>query len=213
MKDMGRSIRQRLLKKSQGEHIEFMKVLVRYLHERLLYRISISPYRSHFLLKGSSLVFAYDMFLARPTVDIDLLGEKVSRDETNLRSIFENLCAINYPEDGVTFDSQSIHLEPIALEKKYPGSCVTITANLDTIVQPISIDICFGDVVTPYPLELEYPLILEGLQQADLYAYSLETLIAEKFQAMVDRDSNNSRMKDFSMSITSLRITKLMQVF
>lgn len=197
MKDVGKSIKQRLLNKALKEHIEFMKVLVRYLHERLLYRISVSPYRTHFLLKGSSLVFAYDMFLARPTVDIDLLGENVSRDEANLRSIFEDLCAVACPEDGVSFDRESIHLEPIALEKKYPGSCLSITAHLDTIVQTISIDIGFGDVVTPYPLELEYPLILEGLPQANLYAYSLETLIAEKFHAMIDRDSDNSRMKDF----------------
>lgn len=70
-------------------------------------------------------------------------------------------------------------------------------AHLDTIVQQVSVDIGFGDVVTPYPLSLDYPLLLPDVPAVELYAYSLETLIAEKFHAMVDRDESNSRMKDF----------------
>lgn len=70
-------------------------------------------------------------------------------------------------------------------------------AHLDTIVQQVSVDIGFGDVVTAYPLLLDYPLLLPDVPAVELYAYSLETLIAEKFHAMVDRDESNSRMKDF----------------
>ena len=174
-----------------------MKVLVRYLHERLLYRISVSTYKQHFLLKGSSLLFALDGFKARPTIDIDLLDERISNDQENLRRAFRDVCSIVCEEDGVTFDADTLTLEPIAVEKKYPGTCVKITAHLDTIVQQISIDIGFGDVVTPYPLSLDYPLLLDGVPSVELYAYSLETLIAEKFHTMVDRDESNSRMKDF----------------
>ena len=72
-----------------------------------------------------------------------------------------------------------------------------MVAHLDTIVQQVSVDIGFGDVVTPYPLSLDYPLLLPDIPAVQLYAYSLETLIAEKFHAMVDRDESNSRMKDF----------------
>lgn len=72
-----------------------------------------------------------------------------------------------------------------------------MVARLDTIVQQVSVDIGFGDVVTPYPLSLDYPLLLPDVPAVELYAYSLETLIAEKFHAMVDRDESNSRMKDF----------------
>lgn len=72
-----------------------------------------------------------------------------------------------------------------------------MVAHLDTIVQQISVDIGFGDVVTPYPLSLDYPLLLPNVPAVELCAYSLETLIAEKFHAMVDRDESNSRMKDF----------------
>ncbi len=196
-KNIGKSVKTRLLNLARDEKQEYMKVLVRYLHERLLYRISVSAYKRNFLLKGSSLLFALDGFKARPTIDIDLLGEKISNDQENLRNAFRGICSIACEEDGVTFDADSLTLEPIAIEKKYPGTCVKITAHLDTIVQQIFIDIGFGDVVTPYPLSLDYPLLLDGVPSVDLYAYSLETLIAEKFHTMVDRDESNSRMKDF----------------
>ena len=188
IKNIGKSIRTRLLNLAKEEKQEYMKVLVRYLHERLLFRISASPYKSHFLLKGSSLLFALDGFKARPTIDIDLLGERISNDRENLKEVFQKVCAIECEDDGVTFDAASLELEPIAVEKKYPGTCVKVMAHLD---------IGFGDVVTPYPLSLDYPLLLPDVPAVELYAYSLETLIAEKFHAMVDRDESNSRMKDF----------------
>lgn len=197
MKNIGKSIRTRLLNLSREEGVEYMKVLVRYLHERLLFRISASPYKGNFLLKGSSLLFALDGFKARPTIDIDLLGERISNDRDSLRAVFQKICSIECVDDGVVFDASSLELEPIAAEKKYPGTCVKVVAHLDTIVQQISIDIGFGDVVTPYPLSLDYPLLLPDVPSVELYAYSLETLIAEKFHTMVDRDESNSRMKDF----------------
>lgn len=196
-KNLGKSIRTRLLNLAKEEKQDYMKVLVRYLHERLLFRISASPYKSHFLLKGSSLLFALDGFKARPTIDIDLLGERISNDRDNIKEIFQKVCSIECEDDGVTFDPASLELEPIAVEKKYPGTCVKVVAHLDTIVQQVSVDIGFGDVVTPYPLLLDYPLLLPDVPTVELYAYSLETLIAEKFHAMVDRDESNSRMKDF----------------
>lgn len=196
-KMIGKSIRARLLNLAKQEKLEFMKVLVRYLHERLLFRISASTYKSHFLLKGSSLLFALDGFKARPTIDIDLLGERISNDMENLQEVFRNVCSVECEDDGVYFDAASLELEPIAIEKKYPGTCVRVVAHLDTIVQQVSVDIGFGDVVTPYPLTLDYPLLLPNLPAVELYAYSLETMIAEKFHTMVDRDESNSRMKDF----------------
>lgn len=194
--NLGKSIRMRLLNLARSENQEYMKVLVRYFHERLLYRISASPYKQHFLLKGSSLLFAYDRFKARPTLDVDLLGHSINREAVSMHHVFEQICAIECA-DGVFFDATTLSSTPIAVEKKYPGLCITVTSHLDTIVQPISIDIGFGDVVTPCPVTLDYPLLLDSVPPVELYAYSLETLIAEKFHAMVDRDESNSRMKDF----------------
>lgn len=196
-RNIGMSIKTRLLQFSQESHMDYMKILVRYLHERLLYRVSISAYRDKLLLKGSSLLYAYERWDARPTLDIDLLGHRISNSEENIRSIMTEICQLECPEDGVSFDAQSIQLEPIALEKKYPGLCVTIDAHLDTIKQAVSLDIGFGDIITPEAMPLDYPTILSDIPEANLMAYSLETLIAEKFHAMVDRDEQNSRMKDF----------------
>lgn len=196
-KEIGKSIRAKLLNLAKAERQDYMKVLVRYLHERMLFRISASPYKSNFLLKGSSLLFALDGFKTRPTIDIDLLGERISNDQEMLHEVFLKICQIECPDDGVTFDAQTLHLEAIAVEKKYPGTCVKVTAHLDSIIQQISIDIGFGDVVTPYPLILDYPLLLPTVSAVEIYAYSLETLIAEKFHTMVERDEGNSRMKDF----------------
>ena len=196
-RNIGSFIRTRLLNLAKEEKQEYMKVLVRYLHERLLYRISVGPYKNHFLLKGSSLLFALDGFKARPTIDIDLLGERISNDRENIKAVFQKVCSVECEEDGVMFDAGSLELEPIAVEKKYPGTCIKVIAHLDTIVQQVSVNIGFGDVVTPCPLTLDYPLLLPHVPAVELYAYSLETLIAEKFHAMVDRDESNSRMKDF----------------
>ncbi|OYP61631.1 nucleotidyl transferase AbiEii/AbiGii toxin family protein [Prevotella sp. P2-180] len=103
-KNTGKSIRTRLLNLSRKEGVDYMKVLVRYLHERLLFRISVSPYKSDFLLKGSTLLFALDGFKARPTIDIDLLVERISNDRDNLKTVFEKICAIECVDDGVAFN-------------------------------------------------------------------------------------------------------------
>lgn len=101
-KNVGKSIRTRLLNLAKKEKEDYMKLFVRYLHERLLFRISASPYKSHFLLKGSSLLYALDEFKARPTIDIDLLGEHISNDRDNLKGVFQKVCAIECEDDGVS---------------------------------------------------------------------------------------------------------------
>lgn len=191
------SVRIRLLNLSRAMNVDYMKILVRYLQERLLYRIAISDYQSHLLLKGSALLYAHQPYNARPTVDIDFLGHKWRNNANKIRNAFEQICLLSCAEDGVLLDTETIRLESIAIEKKYPGFCVTIDAHLDTICQPISVDICFGDVVTPAPVLLSYPALLDEMPQPKLWAYSLESSIAEKFHAMIERDSQNSRMKDF----------------
>lgn len=98
-KNIGKSIRMRLLNLAKEEKLDYMKVLVRYLHERLLFRISASPFKSHFLLKGSSLLFALDGFKARPTIDIDLLGERISNDRESLKVVFQKVCSVECEDD------------------------------------------------------------------------------------------------------------------
>ena len=196
---IGKSVRSRLLNisKVNGEKDGFMKLLVRYLHERLIYRISVSKYRENFFLKGGSLLFAYNGMKGRPTQDIDFLATMISRDAAHLKEIFAELCQIECEEDGVTFDATSIRTTEITQERKYPGTRVIIVAHLDTIVQQISADIGFGDVIVPAPIDLDYPVFLDTTPPISIKAYSLETVVAEKFHAMVEKDTENSRMKDF----------------
>ena len=199
-KNVAMSVRDRLLNIRNSEPgTEYMQVLFRYIQERMLYRLSMSQYRDNFCLKGSALLFAYEKFKARPTKDIDFLGDKISRDKETIRKAFREICSIQCPKDGLTFDNgeKDIKVEDISLDKEYNGVTVTVTAHLDTIVQPFSMDIGFGDIVVPEPQELDYPLLLDDMPEVSIIAYSLETVVAEKFQTMIDRALANSRMKDF----------------
>ena len=199
-KNVAMSIRTRLLNIQKSvSGTDYMQVLLRYIQERMLYRLSMSQYRDNFCLKGSALLFAYEKFKARPTKDIDFLGDKISRDKETIRKAFREICSIQCPEDGLAFDNgeNDIKVEDISLDKEYNGVTVTVTAHLDTIVQPFSMDIGFGDIVVPEPQELDYPLLLDDMPEVSINAYSLETVVAEKFQTMIDRALANSRMKDF----------------
>lgn len=193
------SVRDRLLNIRNSEPgIQYMQVLLRYIQERMLYRLSISQYRDNFCLKGSALLFAYEKFKARPTKDIDFLGDRISRDKETIKQAFRQICSIQCPEDGLTFDNREtdIKVEDISLDKEYNGVTVSVTAHLGTAVVPFSMDIGFGDIVIPTPQELDYPLLLDDMPAVSINAYSLETVVAEKFQTMIDRALANSRMKD-----------------
>ena len=196
-KNYGKSVKTRLLNLMNETGYKYMYLLARYFNERLLYRVSVSQYKDNFLLKGGSLLYAMDGLNARPTIDVDFMAERISRDRELLTKVFQEILGIACDEDGVTFDTKSITLEPITVEKKYPGTRFFFTAHMDSIVHKMSVDIGFGDVVTPYPASIDFPLLLPNIPSVNLQAYSLETVVAEKFHTMIDRDEYNSRMKDF----------------
>lgn len=196
-KNYGKSVRTRLVNLMNETGYKYMYLLARYFNERLLYRVSVSQYKDNFLLKGGSLLYALDGLEARPTIDIDFMADRISRDRDNMTEIFRRIVAIGCDEDGVYFDTESIRPEPITVDKKYPGLRFYVTAHMDTIVHNISVDIGFGDVVSPCPMTIDFPLLLPNIPSVNLQAYSLETVVAEKFHAMIDRDETNSRIKDF----------------
>jgi predicted nucleotidyltransferase component of viral defense system len=191
------SIKAKLLNLSKQENIQYQQLLTRYFQERLLFRLSISYHRSRFILKGGALLYAYEQFAARPTLDIDFMGTRIAGDKESVKAAFREICEIEYIEDGVVFHADTIETDDIAIEKKYPGVRIIVEAQLDSIRQAVSMDICFGDVVIPSPVDLDYPVLLPGFPATHIVAYSLETVVAEKFQTMVVRSTLNSRMKDF----------------
>lgn len=197
MSNFGKSIRARLLNLAKKENLSFQLVIIRYMHERLLFRLAMSMYADNFCLKGGVLLYVYSREQTRPTLDIDFLGTNIPNELESLRAAFRNICSMYYPPDAVTFDTGSISAEEIAGQDEYPGIRLFVTASLDTIRQRIQVDIGFGDVVLPAPVTLSYPTLLPDSGIPVVQAYSLETVVAEKFDAMIDLSVVNSRMKDF----------------
>lgn len=104
VKNYSKSIRGKLLNIAKEENIFYQTVLTRFFQERLLYRISQTRYRNNFYLKGGALMYAYERFAARPTLDIDFLGNNISNESSSIISAFKEICSVPYEEDGVNFD-------------------------------------------------------------------------------------------------------------
>ncbi len=197
IKNYGMSIRNKLLHIAKKENVFYQTILTRYFQERILYRLAQTKYRNNFYLKGGALMYAYDRFAARPTLDIDFLGNYIKNEGTSITTAFKEICSIPYEEDGVSFDIEHITAQNITEFKDYHGIRLNIPVKMDTIAQMMTIDIGFGDVVTPCPIDIDYPILLGHLPSANILAYSIETVIAEKMHAIIDLADQNSRMKDF----------------
>ena len=193
----GKSIRSKLLNVAKKENVFYQTVLTRYFQERLLYRMSQTRYRDNFYLKGGALLYAFERFAARPTLDIDFLGRDISNEGAAVIAAFKEICSVPCEEDGIFFDIERITAQNITEFKDYHGIRLSIPVKMDTISQVMTMDIGFGDVVTPSPVNLEYPLLLEHLPVPNILAYSVETVIAEKMHAVVDLADQSSRMKDY----------------
>lgn len=193
----GKSIRSKLLNVAKKEDVFYQTVLTRYFQERLLYRMSQTRYRDNFYLKGGALLYAFERFAARPTLDIDFLGHNIRNEGNIVIAAFREICSVPYEEDGIIFDIEHITAQNITEFKDYHGIRLSIPVQMDTISQVMTMDIGFGDVVTPSPVCLEYPLLLEHLPVPNILAYSIETVIAEKMHAVIDLADQSSRMKDY----------------
>ena len=192
-----KSIRTALKNIADIENIDFQVIITRYFHERLLSRVANSEYADKFFLKGGALLYAIEGLHIRPTLDIDMLAKRVSNDKEQLKQIFRTICSYKYDADCVVFDIDKMETENIIEDDKYNGIRVLVDVMLDTIKQRLQIDIGFSDVITPAPINLIYPVLLDELTKPEIQAYSIETIIAEKFHAMITLGTFNSRMKDF----------------
>lgn len=194
-KNVAASVRQRLLNKRDDEHRPFDELLQYYAMERFLYRLSKSPYRQKFILKGALLLRIWNVMDSRPTMDIDMLG-KIGNDPQVLESAFKEICGIEVDGDGLVFDPKSVKSEQITKEADYVGTRILFQAKLENARIHMQIDIGFGDSTFPPPIEMEMPTIL-GQKAPYIIGYRMETSIAEKLHAMVELSDLNSRMKDF----------------
>ena len=194
-KNTAASVRDRLLALARERGEDFQLLLTRYGLERLLYRLSQSSYRDRFILKGAMLFLLWGDQPHRPTRDVDFLGFGDS-SEAGLQAIFRELCGIPVEDDGLTLIAESVQVETIRDETEYGGIRVRLFGDLAGARVPIQADIGFGDAVTPEAKEAEYPTLL-GNPAPHLRVYPRETVVAEKYQALVNLGMANSRMKDF----------------
>ncbi len=170
-------------------------MLNRYGRERLLYRISRSAHRERFVLKGATLFESWTGKAYRPTRDVDLLGFGANNVADLVRT-FKEICAVRVEDDGLVFLPQSIRGEEIREPQDYPGVRLKLLAILDAAEIDLQVDIGFGDAVNPDP-ELTTLSTLLDFPAPSIRAYPKETVVAEKYEAMVRFGIANSRMKDF----------------
>jgi predicted nucleotidyltransferase component of viral defense system len=193
-RNMGASVRARLLKLAKERDQPNELLLTRYALERLLYRLSTTGHRERFVLKGAMLMTTWFDAPFRPTRDLDLLGFG-DPDPQAVLAVFREVCAVEV-DDGVTFDVRGLSVDLIREELEYGGLRIKTNADIAGARVRIAIDVGFGDAIEPAATDLELPVLLD-LPAPRLRAYPRETVIAEKFQAMVALGRVNSRMKDF----------------
>jgi hypothetical protein len=189
------SIRARLLNRARSDKADFNLVLTRYSLERLLYRLSVSPWADQFLLKGALLFDLWFDQPHRPTRDIDLLGFGPS-ELAHLTDVFQRVCT-QPCDDGMNFAPASVQSARIRKDANYEGVRVTLVGALDGARCSVQIDIGYGDAVTPAPERVAFPVLLEDTETPTLRAYPVYTVIAEKYQAIVSLGMANTRMKDY----------------
>jgi predicted nucleotidyltransferase component of viral defense system len=194
-KNIAASVRERLTQLARRSDEEFQYVLTRYALERFLYRLSHSKHGENFVLKGALLFQCWTQTAHRSTRDLDLLGSGAASVE-RFEDVFRKICREVVEDDGLAFVQGSIHGEQIKEEDEYQGIRIRGIAKLGSARIPLQVDIGFGDAITPAPQEIVYPTLLD-FPAPKLLAYNRETVVAEKFQAMVYLGIANSRMKDF----------------
>ena len=160
VRNIGASVRQRLLNKSRAQGRPFQELLQYFVMERFLYRLAESPVSDHFVLKGALLLTAWQAPVSRPTMDIDLAGQ-TNNELDHISELVRSVCNIAIEPDGIEFDPASIEAARIKEGAEYEGVRIRFTGSLARARVPMQIDIGFGDVIVPAPAEVEYPTLLD----------------------------------------------------
>jgi hypothetical protein len=194
-KDVAASVRQRLLNVAKTTNRPFQEVLQYYAMERFLYRLAKSPYVEKFVLKGALMFTAWGAPGTRPTKDIDFLA-KTENTIAAVVPLIQSVCGVSVEPDGLVFDAATVEGRVIKEDADYEGIRITFIGKLQNARVSMQLDLGYGDVIIPGATQIEYPTVLD-LPAPVLRAYSRETVVAEKFEAMVKLGELNSRMKDF----------------
>ena len=187
------AVKAKIKNKAGGDSDKSQIILRIYLMERLLERVSLSRYRDNFVLKGGLLVSSLVGVDMRSTMDIDTTVKSLPLNKSAIQKILEEIMAIGL-EDGVLFRITKV--QDIMEGHEYEGVRFMIDCTMDKLKQTIKMDISTGDEITPKAIAHELPLIIED-RTIELWAYNLETLLAEKLETIMVRAEANTRMRDF----------------
>jgi hypothetical protein len=189
------SIRDRLRNKAKETNRPFAEVLQYYGMERFLYRFGRSKYADKFVLKGALLFTVWQIPERRTTLDIDFLA-RYDNQVASIETVIRHVCDVSVESDGLIFDAKTIQGRKIKEDADYEGVRVKFMGFLERSHIPMQIDMGFGDIVYPKTKVIDYPVILD-FPKPQLKGYPPESVISEKFEAMIKLGLLNSRMKDF----------------
>ena len=188
------SLKAKIRNIAKQKNIPAQVILQNYMFERLLVRLSASEYKEKFVLKGGMLVAAIVGLDNRATMDLDTTLKNLPLTPEAIRSALEQVCSIP-SGDGVTFEIGTI--SPIREDDIYGGYRVMLNAKFDTLLTPLSIDVSTGDAITPHAVQYNFSEIFNDEKPYELWAYNIETVMAEKVETILRRGVFNTRPRDF----------------
>lgn len=195
MADIAASVLAKLKNKAKASGISYQQCLQLYFQEEFLRKLEKSKYADNFVLKGGFFIYTLTNFESRVTVDVDFLMRGLNNDLAHMDTIIAEVLGVPTGNDFVTFKASKP--EPIALERKYHGVSFQITGYIKNVRVPFNVDVGVGDVIIPYPEHRSIQTQLEEYEKPEILTYSLESTIAEKFDAILQRFELTGRMKDF----------------
>ena len=195
MADIAASVLAKLKNKAKASGISYQQCLQLFFQEEFLRRLAGSKYADNFVLKGGLFIYTLTNFESRATVDVDFLMRGLNNDLARMDEIIAEILAVDTGNDFVTF--KATKTEPIAVQRKYHGVSAQITGYIKNVRVPFNVDIGVGDVIVPRAERRNIQTQLDGYDKPEILTYSLESTIAEKFDAILQRFELTGRMKDF----------------
>lgn len=195
IKNLGKSILEKLKNQAINKKIRYEIYLKLFIQEEFLRRLSKSDYKENIILKGGMYIYTLTNFASRPTKDMDFLIKNISNNLDNIKYIIKTICDVKTNYEFIKIDV--ISTKNITLENKYPGVQIKLIGYIDNVRIPFSIDIGIDDIVIPNVVLRNINTCLDESKHPEIYTYSLESTISEKFETIIKRMEMNSRVKDF----------------
>lgn len=195
MADIAASVLAKLKNKAKATGISYQQCLQLFFQEEFLRRLAGSKYAENFILKGGLFIYTLTNFESRATVDVDFLMRGLNNDLARMDEIIAEILSVDTGNDFITF--KATKMAPIAVQRKYHGISTQITGYIKNVRVPFNVDIGVGDVIVPNAQRRNIQTQLDGYEKPEILTYSLESTIAEKFDAILQRFELTGRMKDF----------------